>query len=134
MTLSMDGHPFGVSRRVTYPSASSQARPAASKSKRLNDPWASQMEGQVADLKKRILILKRLIADCDRLAADLNQEVQNEEDRVKIHDPTHSAYSLYARAAVSRRDNLRRSGNELTAHLARAEKELLELGEATIEV
>jgi hypothetical protein len=50
------------------------------------------MEGQVADLKKRIPILNRLIADCDRLAADLGQEVRNEEDRVKIHDPAHSAY------------------------------------------
>ena len=45
------------------------------------------MEGQVADLKRRIPILKRLIADCDRLADDLDREVRNEEDRVKIHDP-----------------------------------------------
>ena len=50
------------------------------------------MEGRLADLKRQIPILKRLIADCDRLAADLNQEVQNEEDRVKIHNPAHCAY------------------------------------------
>ena len=31
-----------------------------------------------------IPILKRLIDDCDRLAADLDQEVRNEEDRIKI--------------------------------------------------
>ena len=88
MTLSIDGHPVGVSRRVTYLSASSPPRPAAtaSKAKRPSDPWANQMEGQ-ADLKRRIPILKRLIADCDRLAADLDQEIRNEEDRVKIGDP-----------------------------------------------
>ena len=57
----------------------------------------------------RIPILKRLIADCDRLAADLDQEVRNEEDRVRIHDPAHCAYPTYARATASRRDNLRRS-------------------------
>jgi hypothetical protein len=123
MTLSIDGHPGDVSRRVTYLSASSRARPAASagKGKRLNDPWACQIEGQVADLKRRLPILKRLIADCDRLAAALDQEVQNEENRVKIHDPANSAYSIYARAAASRRDNLRRSADELRAHLAKAE-------------
>jgi hypothetical protein len=77
----MDGHPFGVSRRVTYLWVSSP--------RTLDDPWARQMEGQVAGLKKRIPILKRLIADCDRLAADPDQGVRNEEDRVKIHDPAH---------------------------------------------
>ena len=89
MTLSMHGRPFDVSRRGTYLSASSPARPAArsSEPKRLIDPWAFQIEGQVADLKRRIPVLNRLIADCDRLAADLDGEVRNEEDRVKIHDP-----------------------------------------------
>ena len=91
------------------------------------------MEGQVADLKRRIPILKRLIADCDRLADDLDREVGNEEDRVKIHDPAHSAYSIYARATASRRDNLRRSADELRAHLAGAQKALSELGDATLD-
>ena len=129
MTLSIDGHPGDVSRRVTYLSASSPAKPTASagKAKRLDDPSANQMEGQVADLKRRIPILKRLIADCDRLAADLDQEVRNEEDRVKIYDAAHSAYSIYARATASRRDNLRRSADELRAHLAQAEKALVDL-------
>ena len=133
MTLSIDDHPLGVSRRVRYLPASSRTRPAVSKSKRLNDPWASQIEGQVADLKRRIPILKHLIDDCDRLAADLNEEVRNEEDRVKIYDPAQSAYSTYARATAARRDNLRRSADKLRAHLAKAEKALFELGEATLD-
>ena len=135
MTLSIDGHSGDVSRRVTYLSASSPARrvSSASKPERLNDPWTNQMEGQVADLKRRIPILKRLIADCDRLAADLDQEVRNEEDRVKIHDPAHSAYSTYARATTLRRDNLRRSADELRTHLAKAQKALIELGDATLD-
>jgi len=133
MTLSMDGHPGDVSRRVTYLSASSPAKPAAStgKAKRLDDAWAHQMEGQIADLIRRIPILKRLIADCDRLAADLDQEVRNEEDRVKIRDPVHSAYSTYAKATALRRDNLRRSADELREHLAKAETALRELGEVS---
>jgi hypothetical protein len=129
MTLSIDGHSGDVSRRVTYLSASSPARwvSSASKPERLNDPWTDQMEGQVADLKRRIPILKRLIADCDRLAADLDQEVRNEEDRVRIHDRAHSAYSTYASATALRRDNLRRSADELRAHLAKAEKGFVNL-------
>jgi hypothetical protein len=129
MTLSIDGQPGDVSPRVTYLSARSPARPTASagKAKRLDDPSANQMEGQVADLKRRIPILKRLIDDCDRLAADLDQAVRNEEDRVKIHDAAHSAYSTYAKATASRRDNLRRSADVLRAHLAQAEKALVDL-------
>ncbi len=135
MTLSLDGHPGGVSSRVTYLSASSRARPAtsASKTERLDDPGARQIEGQVADLKRRIPILRRLIADCDRMAAALDQEVRNEEDRVKIHDPANSAYSTYAKATASRRDNLRRSADQLRAHLANAEKALLELGASRLD-
>jgi hypothetical protein len=67
-----------------------------------------------------------LIDECDRLATDLDQEVRNEENRVRIHDPAHSAYSIYAKATASRRDNLRRSADELRAHLAKAEKALIE--------
>ena len=82
---------------------------------------------EVADLKRRIPVLKYLIADCDRMTGDLDQEVQSEEDRVRIHDLAHFAY---AKAAASRRDNLRRSADELRAHLAKVEKTLIELGEA----
>jgi len=129
MTLSTGGRSFGVSRRVTL-----SAKPIASERKaRLDDPWACQTEGRVADLKRRIPILKRLIADCDRLAADLEQEVRNEENRVKIHDPAHSAYSIYARATASRRDNFRRSADELRAHLATAEQALLKAREVFAE-
>jgi hypothetical protein len=135
MTLSIDAHPGSVSPRVTYLSATSPVRaPArASKAKRLSDTWANQVDGQIADLKRRIPILNHLIADCDRLAADLDQEVRKEEDRVKIHDPAHAAYSIYAKATALRRDNLKRSADELRAHLAKAEKALRELGEATLD-
>jgi flagellar protein FliJ len=125
MTLSIDGHPGDVSPRVRYLSARSPVKATSnpSRAKRVNDPWACQTEGQVADLKRRVPTLKRVIADCDRLAANLDQEVRNEEHRVKVHGPANIAYSTYAKAAASRRDNLRRSADELRAHLAKAEKQ-----------
>ena len=91
---------------------------SASKPRRLDDPWAQQMEGQVADPKKAHPHPEALIADCDRLAADLDQE--DEENRVRIHNPANSAYLTYARAAALKRDNLRRSADELRVHLAKA--------------
>jgi hypothetical protein len=94
MTLSIDDCPGDVSRWVTCS----------------------------ADLKRRITILRALIADYDRTAADLDNEVRAEENRVKIYDPADVAYSIYAKASASRRDNLRRSADELRAHLAKAEK------------
>jgi len=133
MTLSREGYHGDVSRRDTYLPARSPTKPATSANnvERLNDPWVCQMEGQVADLKRRIPILKRLISNYDRMAADLDQEVRNEEDRVKIHDPAVVAYSTYAKASASRRGNLKHSAAALRAHLARAEKALVDLGEAT---
>jgi hypothetical protein len=133
MTLSREGHHGDVSRRDTYLSVRSPTKPAtgANKVERLSDPWVRQMERQVADLKRRIPILKRLIDNCDRMAADLDQEIRNEEDRVKIHDPAAVAYSTYAKASASRRDNLRHSAAALRTHLARAEKALVDLGEPT---
>jgi pimeloyl-ACP methyl ester carboxylesterase len=43
-------------------------------------------------------------------------------------------YSIYATATASRRDNLRRSEKDLRGHLAKAERALLEFGEATFDV
>jgi hypothetical protein len=92
---------------------------------------ARQVEGWIAGLKKRIPLLRRSIAECDRMASDLDQEVRNEEARVKVHDPANIAYSIYAKATASRRDNLRRSADELRSHLSKAEQQLGELGGAS---
>jgi hypothetical protein len=56
------------------------------------------------------------------MAAELDNEVRDEEIRVKIYNPADVGYSNYAKASASRRDNLRRSADQLRAHLAKAEK------------
>lgn len=133
MTLSSDGCSGDVSSNVAYLSARSPQKSASdvNKPRSLDDPWANQTEGRVADLKRRIPILIRLIAACDHAAADLDREVRNEEHRTKIHDPANIAYPTYAKATALRRDNLRRSVNDLRAHLTEARKALHELGETT---
>ena len=88
------------------------------------------MEGQVADLKRRIPILRRLIADCDHLAADLDQASETRSTASESMIPQMSLIRS-TRKQLVRGDNLKRSANELRAHLAKAEKALLELGEVT---
>ena len=123
MTLSIGDYTTSTSFGVT---------PLTRTRRRSNGPPARQVEGRIASLKKRIPLLRRLIADCDHMACDLDQEVRNEENRVRVHNPADIAYSIYAKATGSRRDNLRRSADELRAHLAKAEQQLRDLGEGSL--
>ena len=59
-----------------------------------------------------------MIADFDRMANDLEREIQAEQERAGIHDPAHYAYPTYAKAAGARRDNLKRSVQDLKVQLA----------------
>jgi chromosome segregation ATPase len=129
MTLSISDQSYVVSDGVTYLPADTPTRPG--RNIRLNDRPARRAEGLSVDVKRRISTLRRLIADCDRMASNLDQEVRNEENRVKVHDPANIVYSTYAKATASRRDNLRRSADELRSHLSKAEQLLGELGETS---
>jgi hypothetical protein len=72
-----------------------------------------------ADEKQRLAAqIEVMIADFDRMANDLEREIQAEQNRAGIHDPAHYAYPTYAKAAVARRDNLKRSVQDLKAQLA----------------
>ncbi len=130
MTLSIDNHPSGVQHRGIYRSSSSSDQPAAALSK-AEMKRARQMEARVANLKWRIATVNHLIAECDRTAADLDREIRIEEDRTKIHNPAYTAYSTYAKATASRRDNLRRSADEFRAQLAKDENLLRGLDETS---
>jgi hypothetical protein len=122
MTLSISDQSYVVSNGVNYLPTASPRSSAGNVSS--NDRPPRRLDGLGGEQKRRISTLRRLIADCDRMAADLDQEVRNEENRVKVHDPADIAYSIYAKATASRRDNLRRSAGELRDHLAKAEKVL----------
>jgi flagellar export protein FliJ len=51
------------------------------------------------------------------MSADLEREIQHEQDRAGINDPSHFAYPTYAKAAIQRRENLVRSADELRVQL-----------------
>ena len=75
---------------------------------------------QVEERRRRVQQIESMIADFHRMAADLDREIANEETRSGITDATHFAYPTYARAAGVRRDNLKRSADELHGQLADA--------------
>ena len=89
-----------------------------------------RMEFQTDSARQRVALMERMIADFDRMAADLDREILIEQERAGIYDPAHFAYPTYAKAAVLRRDNLRRSADDLRAQLAKAKETLLGVGVA----
>jgi len=74
--------------------------------------------------------MERMIADFEGIAVDLDREILIEQERARIHDPAHFAYPTYAKAAILRRDNLRRSAKELQAQLAKVKEALSGAGVA----
>lgn len=79
---------------------------------------------QVDEKRRRVAQIEMMIADFNRMASDLDREIALEEQKSGISDPSHFAYSTYARAATQRRDNLRRSGQELQGQLDEAKANL----------
>lgn len=72
---------------------------------------------QLDEKRRKVAQVEMMIAEFERMASDLDREIQNEEQKAKISDPTHFAYPTYARAAMVRRDNLRGSADNLKGQL-----------------
>ncbi len=81
---------------------------------------------QVDEKRRKVAQIEGMIADFDRMAADLDREILVEQDRAGIHDPAHYAYPTYAKAAITRRNNLRRSAEDLKGQLEDARGALAE--------
>ena len=130
MALSMTSHPvLGPIQTITR-TLDVQLRPAAKAdasdaSMRSRARFVRRSEFQADDKRQRIILMERMIADLDRIAADLDREILIEQERTRNYDPEHFAYSTYAKAAILRRDNLRRSADELRTQLGKAKEVLL---------
>ena len=75
---------------------------------------------QAEERRRRVRQIEMMVAEFTRMATDLEREIANGEKRAGISDPNHFAYPTYARAAIGRRDNLKRSIEELTAQIEEA--------------
>jgi hypothetical protein len=135
MALSMSGHRVLEPIQTIYGPADAQGKPATKAealdaSMRSRATFIRRREFQVDDRRQRVALMERMIADFDCMAGDLDREILIEQERARIHDPAHFAYPTYAKAAILRRDNLKRSADELRAQLAKAKEALLEVGVA----
>ena len=79
---------------------------------------------QVDEKRRRTAQIESMIAEFDRMSVDLEREIKTEQDRAGINDPSHFAYPTYAKAATQRRENLRRSIDDLKVQLDEAKAQL----------
>jgi flagellar protein FliJ len=79
---------------------------------------------QVDEKRRRVAQIETMIAEFDRMSGELEREIRLEQDRSGIHDPAHFAYPTYAKAAIARRENLKRSVDELRIQLEDAKSAL----------
>ena len=75
---------------------------------------------QVEEKRRQVAQIETMIAEFDRMAKELNDQVLAEQERSGIHDAGHFAYPTFAKAATQRRDNLAASERALKDQLAAA--------------
>ena len=75
---------------------------------------------QVREKRRQVGQIEAMIAEFERMARDLDDQVVAEQERSGIRDVSHFAYPTFAKAAMQRRDNLAASVEELKGQLAAA--------------
>jgi flagellar FliJ protein len=81
---------------------------------------------QVDEKRRQVTQIETMIAEFERMAKDLDDQIHAEQERSGIRDATHFAYPTFAKAAMQRRDNLLASAKELREQLAGAQAECAE--------
>lgn len=79
---------------------------------------------QIDEKRRRVAQIEAMIAEFERMSVDLEREILSEQEKSGIHDPGHYAYPTYAKAAMTRRENLKRSTAELLLQLDGAKEAL----------
>lgn len=81
---------------------------------------------QVDEKRRQVTQLETMIAEFERMASELDTQIQSEQNRAGIHDITHFAYPTFAKAALTRRENLLNSVDDLKEKLGVARAALAE--------
>lgn len=78
---------------------------------------------KVEEKRRHVDQIESMIAEFERMARELDHQVQAEEERSGIRDTEHFAYPTFAKAAMRRRDNLIASTQDLREQLRAAREE-----------
>ena len=81
---------------------------------------------QVDEKRRQVAQIEMMIADFERMAAELDQQIEIEHTKTGISDVAHFAYSTFAKAALTRRDNLLNSAGDMKGKLEAAQDALAE--------
>jgi len=81
---------------------------------------------QVDEKRRQVAQIEMMIADFERMASELDQQIEIEQTKTGISDVAHFAYSTFAKAALTRRDNLLNSANDMKGKLEAAQDGLAE--------
>ncbi|WP_297113250.1 flagellar export protein FliJ [uncultured Devosia sp.] len=81
---------------------------------------------QVDEKRRQVAQIEMMVADFERMAAELDQQIEIEHTKTGISDVAHFAYSTFAKAALTRRDNLLASANDMKSKLEAAQDALAE--------
>ncbi len=76
--------------------------------------------------RQQVADIELMIADFNRKLAELDQQIEMEEERTGVSDPAHYSYSMTAKSIRGRRDNLQKSIGELDTQLKDAEAQAAE--------
>jgi len=79
---------------------------------------------QADEKRRQVNQIQVMIAEFEKMAKDLEEQIAIEQERSGIRDVAHFAYPTFAKAAMQRRDNLRASAAELQGQLEQAQDEL----------
>lgn len=79
---------------------------------------------QAEEKRRQVQQISSMIAEFERMARELEDQITIEQERSGIRDTSHFAYPTFAKAAMQRRDNLRASAAELSGQLDTAQAEL----------
>jgi len=80
----------------------------------------------VDEKRRQVAQIEMMIADFERMAGELDQQIEIEHTKTGISDVAHFAYSTFAKAALTRRDNLLASANDMKGKLEAAQDALAE--------
>lgn len=84
---------------------------------------------QVSEKHRQVMQLETMINEFQRMADELDKQIDAEERKSGITDTSNFAYPTFAKAARTRRDNLFGSIDDLKAQLQTAEESLADAEE-----
>jgi flagellar protein FliJ len=89
---------------------------------------------EAKEKETKVALLGTIIGDFVSMIAQLEGQIAAEEDRTRIKDPDHPAYSAFAKAAAKRRQNLLVSLAHTRSMLDVAKRELNDVAAQSIDL